>query len=66
MNANLQANYAASNNKIYLSIDEKLFWKFLAMKMMSNLASRGKVKHLESGVYEKVMGLIGKNRYKVL
>jgi len=35
------------------------------MKFMANLAARGKTKHLKRDLNAKVMGYIGKNRYKV-
>lgn len=65
VNDNLKIKQNSGNNKRYLSLDEATFWRFFAMKFMANLAARGKTKHLKRDLNAKVMGYIGKNRYKV-
>jgi len=65
VNDNLSIKYKSGNNKRYLPLNEVTFWRFFAMKFMANLAERGKTKHLKKELNAKVMGYIGKNRYKV-
>lgn len=61
-----QLHNSKKSNKRHLSVSDKLLWRFMAMKLVNNLAERGKIKHIEEGLYQKVNSYIGKNRFKVL